>query len=453
MVIFCFCWFLALYGAAFIVSKNKDVFSPLRFVALKYALLNLSFIGYMCFYPGAFSKDILQVCNVTLDEAFLQYTIVQTIAFLALVGGMMAFSKKGAIAMPDITVYNYTHLKRLSVFFFTLGLGVYCLFIYRSGGLLYVVNNFDKRVALKAGQHYLSLLQGLNIGCMLQFLCVKLRNKAADKILLVAFLSTTIGAFACLGGREGNLLLVIMCIVATHYIIKRLKVTKKSILAFGLGGVLCVFYILAIPLMRIRQQKAPTGKEINYTKQVSVKKLVYNVSYAYIDVFAANYFNRDNAWCLHGFFEPAAALFAKPDKSNIPQVDQGVYFASIVLDKKDFRPPLPRKETAKLSWPTENFGFAYANFLIPGVILFFFLQGVVFMAAYRVLRRDVFNPVLIILYVYVIFDFNFSSLRLAMFIKLLPVFYFGYIIFNKFVKGKSLKQSLLLPKRRRLGLK
>ena len=441
MVIFCFCWFLILYGLAFILGKDKDIFSPIKFVSLKYGLLNLIFILYICFNPAAFSKRILRACNVTLNEAFLQYTVVQTIAFVSLIIGIMVFKKKdGAPHVPDLKKYNYYRLKILAVVLFSIGCAAYFIFLHRIGGLSYLLTNLDKRIQLQGGQYILNLLPVLVISCLLMFVCVKIKNKTSDKILLGVFIIGTLAIYNSFGSRENSLIFIVALIATGNYVINKLKFNRKNIALLGVLAGELTFYILIIPTIR-------NASDVNYVKQnhvtMSMKGFVYNLSYTYIDVFAANYFNNDNAWYLAGYFAPVTTLFASPEeKKMIPQVDQGVYFNSIVLFKKDYRPPMPRNELSKTSWPTENFGFAYSNFLIPGIIVFFFLQGMVFAYAHRILKNDIYNPITIFFYVLIIFTFNFSSLRIASFIKITPLIYIIYIIYNRLVKSENRLESL-----------
>ena len=434
MLVFCFFWFLFLYGITFFWSKEKDIFSPLKFVTAKYALLNLCFILYICFYPEAFDRRILRVCNVTLNEAFFRYTILQTVAFVSLVSGMLFFAKK-EIKVPDSNLaYNYRSLKIMAFVCLITAFAAYGIFLHRIGGLSILLTNLDKRVELQGGQYILNLMPLLVMSCLLFLLCIKISNKITDKVLFVVFSIVTLCIFNSFGSRETSLLFVITIFVGSNYLIRKYKFSGKNILGVLCLGLTFFIYMVSVPIIR-------AGDSADITKVVSMKKFVYNVSYAYIDVFAANYFNTDNAWYMDGYFAPVTTILAK-DKGSIPQVDQGVYFNSIVVNNKDYKPPLPRKDVSKVSWPTENFGFAYANFLLPGLIFFYFLQGVVFRLAYRVLKVNIHNPMPVMLYVLVIFTFNFSSLRIAGFIKVVPLIYIGYVAFNKFIRLKSLTESL-----------
>ncbi len=441
MVVFCFCWFLVLYGATFILSENKDIFSPFKFVAVKYAVLNLSFILYICVYPKAFEKNILEVCNVTLNQAFLQYTIVNTVAYLSLLAGMYLFINKkisGQSLLSKIQ-YNYNALLFLSITAFVIAFSAYLLFLNRIGGLWYLLTNLSKRVELQGNQYILGLLPLFIVSSILLLLCIKLKNKVADKVLCLITIILSILVFSSLGGRIPSIIFMVTLIVAWHYIVRPLTVNKKTITGFAVLGFMLMFYILIVPVIRRSPDQAANSR---LKRPYTVKALVYNISYTYIDVFAANYFNENNAWRLKGFFEPVGALFANDDKSMIPQVDQGVYFKSIVKYKENFAPPLPRKDLSKISWPTENFGVAYANFLMPGIVVMFFLQGIIFSLAYRAVIKNAYHPVLIMLYVEIIFNFNFSSLKLAYFIKLVPLLCICYIVFNKFVRREKILDCL-----------
>lgn len=442
MVWISFVWFLLLYAAGYLYGGRQDVFAPIKFISIKFFLLNLSFILYTALFPDSFFQSILQVCHVTLDEAFLQYTIVQTVAYLSLICGITVFSKKKHIPGSALSEpHNYRNLKILTIAFFCIGFAAYLVFLQRIGGLQYLLTHLNKRVQLQGGHYILNLMPLMSVACVFLLLAIKIRNNFWDKALLCLFAVANIAIQSSLGGRKGTLIFIITLIVALHYVVKRITVTKKTVGAFAVFGILLFGYIMAIPFLRGPKAKSDNIVEA-YKSVLTARKFVYNVSYVFIDVFAANYYDKDNAWYLEGYFAPTGALFAKGDKSSIPQVDQGVYFKSITRWKKDFRPPMPRNKVSKKSWPTENFGFAYANFLMPGILVFFFLQGAIFAIGYNILKYRYSNPLLVMFYVLLIFEFNFSSLNLAFFVKTLPLMYLCYIVFNKFVLSKKLLQSL-----------
>lgn len=438
MVVFlCFLWLLLLYSAGYATSKNKDIFGPLRFVTALFMVRHLPFILYIAFNPGAFSKKILSICNTGLDQAFIKYTFTETIAYLSLAAGIYLFRlrRQNTTAVTTAYTLNNKRLRMFSGLLFAAGVGAYIIFLSRIGGLGYLLSHLNERVLLQQGQYILMLLQLLYLVPLILMVCVKQGGTAADKVMLVLSAGVCIFIHASLGGREPVVLFLIVLLVGCHYIIGPLRWSRKLLLPVGTVAALVVVYIFAVPILR--KDNMGSYNKGGLQAYVSARMLVYQTSYVYIDVFACNYFNADNAWYLRGFLDPVQAYGVKGDKGNIPQVDQGVYFSSIVSRQQYYAPPMPRKELLSRSWPTENFGFAYANFLLPGVVLFFFLQGVVFALAYRWLLRYPYNAGLLVLYVLVIIIFNFSSLRLAGFVRTFPLLFVCYLFFNRFALVKK----------------
>jgi hypothetical protein len=432
MVVFlCFCWLLLLYTAGYATAKNKDIFSPTRLITAIFILRHLPFILYIAFNPSAFNSKILTVCNTGLDDAFIKYTFTETLAYLSLIWGIYAFSAKRTVeALAPRSMPNYKGLKICAAALFAIGFGSYAVFLFRIGGLGYLLTHLSERVLLQQGQYILYFTQLLYLVPLLLLYCIKLNGKTVDKMLVAISVVACMFVHGSLGGREPVVLFLISLLVGYHYIIGPLQWSKKLLLPSFAAVLLLIAYVFIVPLLR--RDTLHSYENGGVAKYVSAKTFVYQTSYVYIDVFACNYFNKDNAWYFKGFFDPVKAYGIKGDKGTIPQVDQGVYFSSIVSRQQYYAPPVPRKELLARSWPTENFGFAYANFLLPGIVLFFFLQGGVFALAYRWLRRQPYNAAAIVLYVLIVFVFNFSSLRLAGFLRTFPLFFICYVFFNRF---------------------
>lgn len=436
MVVFCFIWFLVLYGGTFFIAHRYDIFSPLRFVAIKHALSNLFFLLFMAISPQSFSKKILTVCNVGLDEAFGKYTLLQTIAYISLIAGILCFQKRPEeqiIILPKAD-YNYKKIKVLALTMFAIGMAGYAYTIHNIGGIVYLLTNLQDRVALQSGQTALLLMQLAPIGCMMLLVVYGLEKKKLLFLLFLTCFFCLAFAYSAFGARKNTIVLIITCIVAVHYVIKPLRFNLLTVTWFTVLFLIVGIYVVAMPILRGDLKKEAASK--------SVRVFIYQSSYTFIDIFAANYFNGERAWKMQGYFSPAGNVFSNKPKDSLPQTDQGVYFKSIVMRNKEYRPPLPRAYLIKTSWPTENFGFAYANFLLPGLIICFFLQGMVFTFLHRLLCKDYYNPASLCLYVIAILTFNFSSLRIATFIRMFPFLYLSYVLFNLFGKGKSLRESL-----------
>ena len=255
MVLICLLWFLVLYFFAYRLAKNHDFFSPFRFIPFKFALLNLPFLLLITISPKSFYRAILEVCNTDLDTAVLKYTIVQTVAFISLIAGMYAYVKwKGYLRLSKGSMkeysYNYKTVKSIALGLLIIGLGAYSVFIYRIGGLSYLLNHLDKRVELQSGQYVLQLLGFLSYSVLFFLLCIKLRNKKSDKVLTVVSLLIAVLVFSSFGARKNAITLIIMVIVGYHYIIKPITFTLKNQITFGVLSSALVFYILIVPVLR-----------------------------------------------------------------------------------------------------------------------------------------------------------------------------------------------------------
>ena len=437
MAIFlCFFWLTLLYADSYIQSKEKDIFSPLRFVTLRLMLQQLPFILYIAIFPDNFFRKILSVCKVDVQSAFLQFTFVQTVAYLSLVAGINFIKKDFTFLKRYISNHGASSLRKMRTAYlllFTVAVLACIACIINVGGLGYLLSHLtDKsRTLLRVNQYYAFLFVFLYISPLICMQAISRYGRGADKLMLFLQIAVALFLENTLGGRTGTVILLATIVAGYHYIIKPIKFNWSLLAKIVPLGVVFSMYFLAVPLLR-------SGNHLSDFKRfASIRNFMYQTSYVYIDVFSSNYFTFDNAWWFSGFFEPVKALGAKKEKKgDIPQVDQGVYFKSIVLRQQYYKPPMPRKDLVLTSWPTENFGFAYANFLLPGTIIFFFLLGVLFSWGYKIMRGCIDNPAVISFYIIFILLFNFSSLRVADFVKITWLYLLIAVVYHKFIHKK-----------------
>lgn len=438
----CFFWLMLIYADSYFLSEEKDVFSPLRFVTLRFILQHLPFMLFIAVSPQSFFKSILEVCNVSIEDAFLKYTLVQTLAYYSLKAGIyIARNKKNAKYIAGIQCFESKKvILFFGIIFYIVALSSYCVFLHRIGGLKYLLEHISERVLLQRGQYILVLLSLFYVIPLLFMERLKYNKGGLDKFLLAISVLTYLFIANTLGAREPTIVFIAVLIVGFHYIIREIVFNRTILISAVVLISVFVVYVISVPMLR---NDFGNRKPADFFGFKGVKTFVYQTSYVFIDVFAVNYFTKDNAWMLEGFFEPVKALNAPGDKHDIPEVDQGVYFRSIVKDKKYYKPPIARGQLSKISWPTENFGFAYANFLLPGIVVFYFLQGVVYSFAYRIMKGSPQNIVLVTMYVFVILYFNFSSLRLAYMVRVIPMFFIIATIYALVVfrKGEMLKNN------------
>ncbi|CAL2090753.1 O-antigen polymerase [Tenacibaculum sp. 190524A05c] len=441
MILFCFIWLFIVFFTVLIKDKQKDLFSPGKFVAIKNIIFNLPFILFIYFNPEMFPEEILRVCQVDLEDAFLWYTFVKTLSFISLILGINFYSRKREKVKHNVIRNSYFSIKLTSLIFLGIGIGAYIIFLSSAGGITNLLLNLSSRVELQSGQKVLFFLPFLNLSVLFYMLVVKMKRTNRNVLFLVLIVIISFLIYSSLGGRKNSLYLLIMLVVGYNYIIKPIKVREISKIKILTAVSFVAFYILIIPLIR-----RPNGLEELFSSSTDlveifqIRDLVYSISYTYIDVFAANYFHLDNLWFFNGVGDIFLNAFSSVDsKSYLPPIDDGVYFRSIVSYNRYFSPPTPRGLLTNSSWPIENFGFSYANFSLFGVVLFFFLQGVVFAYFYKLITKNKFKVIFVFLYVFVIFNFNFSNLRIVQFILTIPIILLAYLIFRVFDLKKQFK--------------
>ncbi len=433
-------WFLTLYIFVYQNDKRSDIFSPVKFICLIYLLRNIPFLCMVYLDNDKFPYNILQAIHTDIDNAFINYTIVQTVAFASLIFGIYSYKNKSFAKIKPVIV----HYKSTKILIFVLafiGIGAFLVFLSTIGGIGYLLSNLDNRVEIQSGQFVLLLLPFMTIAVVLVIKQIELKNKLADKILLLFLFILTVLSNSALGGRKTTLYLIVTCVVAYHYFIKKIIFKNINKVKFFIGTLCVAGYIFIIPILRQSDGfNTISSGSVDLSDQFKVEEIIGHISYTSIDVFTANYFNYSNIWYFSTFSTLTSNLFDRGDKDNLPPVDEGVYYYNIINNNADYSPPYPRSRMSIVSLPIENLGFGYANFLFVGVIIAFFLQGRVFAYMYQLLIKYNFHPFMVYFYVFMIFNFNFSSLRVFNLLTISATLLFA-IFLQKITRNFYLKQT------------
>lgn len=404
-------WFIILYFGVFLSAKKQNIFAPIRFVCLLFILRNVTYLIILFFDPSVLSDDILRAIGVNLSDAVVQYTYVQTIAFIFLIIGISLVKNKKASKKSFNS--NYTVISKASNIIFILGLLSYLSFLLSIGGLNFLLNNLSNRVEIQSGNYVKILMPLMSIAVVMKIKLYSISSSKKNLYTFFAFFIVAILANSSLGGRKTTVFLIIMCLLSYHFYIKKItlksiKLTRFLIIVFFLG-----IYTFVIPILRSPNgfEKLVTG-EVSVFDKVDLKVLVLYFSYTEIDIFCANYYNDNNKWCFSSLLTIPKNLDLSTPNDDRPPIDEGVYFYNIVKYNDEFTPPTNRKKMKVISLPIENFGFGYANYLVPGVIISFLLLGIVYKRVYNVFIYRYDNPLFIYFYLDILFNFNFSSLRI-----------------------------------------
>ena len=282
-VIFTLIWFVLLYGIIYISDKNADVFSPLKFITLIYIIRNIPYILMVCLDESIFPANVLHTLNKNIGDAFMQYTFVQTIAFVSLWAGI-----KFNLSIKN-TTYNFhsciseKQFKRYFWFIIiTSGIGIvaYLQFVHSLGGIIFLLSNLSERVAIQKGQYILILMTFLSISTVLSLKLIQIKPFKRYKVLFAVLFLIIIFANSSLGGRKTTLYLIATCVVTYHYLLKPLtiKSIKKSHVIIVTG--LLSAYIFFIPLLRSQDgYTAIKSGEVDILEEFDYKSVLSSLSY------------------------------------------------------------------------------------------------------------------------------------------------------------------------------
>ncbi len=412
-------WFSILYLYINRSNIDVDIFSPIKLLSFLYLLRNVPYIFFTSFDESFFNERVLRYFNIykeiTLDDAFVNYSIIQTLAFICLIIGIKSVYIKTNEKILEPVIYFDKKVITITIYIaFFIGFGGFLIFLKNVGGINFLLSNLDNRVNLQSGQHTLKLAPLMGISTIFSIILIKLNGfKRKDYVRFVFFLILSVACFSSTGGRKSTLYLMILSFACYSYYVKRfsLKNIKKSRLI--LVSILMFFYVFLIPVLRSKGGfNSLINGEVGLVETVGLDKFFSTLSYTYIDVFAVNHFDKTNIWNFSSLLTIPSNLLDRKVAQERPPVDEGTYFVTSIVRGGDYKPLIARKKLREFSFPIENMGFAYANALWVGVIIFFFLQGKILALLYRKFINSKLNPFWFYIYIFCVFNFNFSSLRL-----------------------------------------
>lgn len=437
IILLCAIWLTLVCYVGYKYFGNKDTFGPVKLFTTKMVIMNLPFLYFMYLYPEKFSRKVLDVIDTDIETAFFNYTVVATIMYIFILVGINLNKSINFFLSKKIVNYSIVKVYTIiTLILFLLGLYSYYKFITSVGGLAYLIANLSKRTEfLNEGEGLGNTVFYLTLSCVI-FTYTYFKKKSNLKLLfLVLLVVTTILILTTTGSRKNVLYLIIFVLGAINYYYKPINIKTINKKYITVLGIIISFYILIVPVLRQKDgfQKIQNG-EIELVEVLKVEDLIYQISYTYIDIFAANYFNFSNYWYLKSPLDILENFKTIPKYSK-PPIDDGVYFRTIAEYKSYKIPPEPRGKMYNSSWPIEHFGFSFANLGYIGIILFSIMLGIIYRGIYNIMVINRYEPILMYLYIFTIFNFNFSNLRLVQFLGFLPLVII-YIIISRILHKK-----------------
>jgi hypothetical protein len=395
-----------------------DPFSPGILVPALHLLRTSPYLFFVAQDPEGSMHYVVYGAFRDLDAAFLWYGFVELLGFACVMLGIKSrIGPRLAQRLPLLRYVVYPtayHVGALGAL--TIGLAAYWALLSAVGGFRELVFNLDNRVELLEGLGYLMGLMSMSaVGVVMLTHYLKYDYSLPRVLGVIAATLACAAMLSSYGGRKLALSLIISVLLVWHYSVRPIRHPLRLALLLIL---LATPYFVAMPLVR-----STRGALENYLNRPSelVADIVDNfgivvsqLSYVDTYVYVTNAFTLDNIWLGKSFLDLIKAPIPRgllPDK---PAIDEGRYVRTMAEGMRVY-PGMPADEQYVSAWPTETLGTMYFNFHLPGVVAGMFLLGVFFRLCYEYMLLSGKNLYSLIIYQAVMFNFQWSNLRLVQF--------------------------------------
>lgn len=219
-----------------------------------------------------------------------------------------------------------------------------------------------------------------------------------SKLKLVGIIIILFFIMSLFGGRKIPIQIVVFSLIY----IAAVKVDFKllSIKLVPIYFILFIFFSVVL-YFRLKAQ--------GNLETFDVKSVLGNTSYVDIYVFITKYFTENDFWygAVYGDI-----LYRISGLYGMLPLDDGVYIYNLSKGV-EVTPPLSMEYMIASSWPPESYGSGFMNFGVLGVLIYFFVRGLVLLTVYQVAQQNGFRPVFFYIYIFVLFNFHLSNLRIV----------------------------------------
>lgn len=409
ILLFSFILLLLAHVLPFLFGGRSPLTSPYKLIAL---------LGFATVIPHALILSIFEgrptgsIFGSRLEFQYFmtQFNILYALGTLAVYLGIYLFPHPRRLNIK-ITLSDGMMLALLFVAFSLFGLASFER-INSAGGLAQIFANIDRRSQIFNDAGPLAILVQ-PMAFLVSFLLFYLRSKGRIPMFLVvgivAFVFLLLSVY---GGRKAPMFFLLFCLLSYNFYVRRVRIFSASTIAFLSFSI--VFFIW------MRDFRGSTDLSDADLWSV-VEESIVNASYVDTYLFIMKYFSENGFW--HGAtFGDIIGRFGLVDLQGArPPIDDGVYIRTLA-EGWHVRPPTDFHSMFPSSWPPESFGSGYLNFGIFGVILFFFIRGLVIGFFFAFVKSGRASPIILFLFYFSILNFHLTNLRIVqMFLILLPV--------------------------------
>lgn len=314
----------------------------------------------------------------------------------------------------DTHFQNTNNVNKIIKICFFLSITFFLLFYQSMGGILFYLQHLSERSRLALGYNYFSHLYifFLLFGSCLAILSLKRGH--LKKIYFLGLISLSIGLLIISGSR--SMIIRYLFILGTCYYFIY-QPTKSEIFSFknkirmGILLFLISFYVLVVPVIR----HSTLSGEINFRESFQeaggqIADLAKGNMYSEIQLNILKIFDDGDYWWGRSYLD---LITAPIPRSILPQKassDDGLYIFNLVYGTK-VELGAPFDKLILNSWPPSTFGIGYASFGPIGVLVWFFILGVLISSFYKLFKKN--NSIIFLfLYSYVFWRLHLSNLLL-----------------------------------------
>lgn len=388
---------------------NKlPIYHPSKIVCILYVLYTVPFIFYSIGNERelVINKFVLFMFGNEIDSLLLQYILLQTVGifflYLGIFSNMFSTGQKFNFILfksRDTFKFNY----RSFIFFFILSILFFSYLIFSLGGLIDVIISANLRTTFLSGSTYLVKITTTFLYISVVFLIKSLSYKKINIILLLLFYIIYFLTLSAFGGRSDFIVLLLVSFFSYSIFFKSIKIVTLKNLAIVFG---VLIYVVVIP--EIRVDIINVDKTIFEIFNENIITIARGNEYVSIQLAILGLFNYENLWLGSSYIDLLYSVIPRSIFIDKPPIEEGIYIFNNIIGNS-VTPSYPARKMTLVGWPPGTMGVMFANFHILGVVVGYFILGVIYNFYYLALRNSNFNIPLVFIYLFVVIKFELTN--------------------------------------------
>lgn len=402
--------YLAIFGSGLILflahalpwlvrSSVPFIRNPAKLAALLSGLQVIPHFIIVSIWPE--ESLIFPVYGTGLLELLPRFAIYYAFGFAFMLLGIK-WGLKGQDTQAPLKISIEPNYYLISAIMFALYLSAMYLMVAQAGGLIVFLQNFGTQSEFQSGTGVFQIVKLPAIYLSILFLSIQHAKTGKPHLFwIILYILVLIAIESGLGGRRTPIQIILFTMVSIYIINPHRRLISATNVA--MLGICAVIFVV---ILNIRDQA--TG----YIETRNTLSYFVNFSYNDIYIFVLDHFSKYDFWYGKIFLDFQYRFTGGYHGLPAPSLDDGVYIYNLYLGHY-VEPPMSLEIMAHNSWPPRTFGNGYMNFGVPGIAIFFLIQGFLTGLAYKLAVRTEYHPVFVFLYLMFIFSFQVSNLKLT----------------------------------------